>query len=112
MALLSLQDASGPTGATITYGAAGASDTAVGGQGRFLAYRNASGAPITVTIATPELVEGDLAVAERTVSVTNGTDRHIPLPRRYNDGTTGLATITTSSQTSLTVALVQASVTA
>jgi hypothetical protein len=109
MALLTLQDASGNTGATITYGAAGASDTAVGGQGRYLCYRNAAGAPITVTIATPEVVDGDLAVAERTVTVTNGTDRHIPLPRRFNDATTGLATITTSSQTSITVALVQGS---
>lgn len=109
MALLSLQDASGPTGATVTFGAAAASDTAVGGQGRYMVYRNGSGSPITVTIVTPETVDGDLAVTDRTVTVTNGTDRHIPLPRRFNDATTGLSTITTSAQTSITVALVQGS---
>lgn len=111
MAALTLQDASGPTGATITFGAAGASDTMVGGQGRYLHYRNASGGSINVTVVTPETVDGDLAVTDRVVAVAAGTDRIIPVPRRYNDATTGIATITTSSQTSITVASVQAPVT-
>lgn len=107
MALLTRQDASGPTGATITpVAAAGGGDTMVGGQGVHLYVNNGGGSPITVTLVTPETVEGALAVADRAVTVTNGTFREIPVPSRYNDPSTGLASITYSAVTSVTVAAI------
>jgi hypothetical protein len=51
-------------------------------------------------------VEGALAVADRAVTVTNGTFREIPVPSRYNDPSTGLASITYSAVTSVTVAAI------
>lgn len=113
MALLANQDGSGPTGATITpVAAAGGGDTMAGGSGRFLYVANGGGSPITVTLVTPEQVEGALAVADRTVSVTNATFRHIPVPSRYNDPSTGLASITYSGVTTVTVAACSTLVTA
>lgn len=112
MALLANQDASGFSGAAITPVTptnAGAGDTMVGGSGRFLYVNNGGGSPITVTITTPETVEGALAVADRAVTVTNGTFRIIPIPSRYNDPATGLATVVFSSNTTVTAAAVQTS---
>lgn len=112
VALLTRQDASGYTGATITFTAAAAGgDTMVGGQAVHLLVNNGGGSPITVTLATPETVEGSLAVANRDVTVTNGTIREIPVPSRYNDPATGIAAITYTSATSVTVAAVQGSAT-
>lgn len=108
MALLARQDASGPAGATITPVAATVTtgDTLVGGQSVMLYINNGSGSPITATITTPETVEGSLAVADRAVTVTNGTFRMVPIPSRYNDPTTGLATVICSAVTSVTVAAI------
>ena len=110
MALLAIQDASGFLGATITpVSAAGGGDTMVGGSARFLYVNNGGGSPITVTLATPETVEGALAVADRAITVTNATFRIIPVPSRYNDPSTGLTSITYSGVTSVTVAAVAVS---
>lgn len=112
MALLTRQDASGFTGATVAFtAAAGGGDTVVGGQCVHLLVNNAGGSSITVTLVTPETVEGGLAVGDRPVTVTNGTIREIPVPSRYNDPSTGLASITYSGVTSVTVAAVQGSAT-
>jgi hypothetical protein len=113
MALLTRQSASDLTGATITFSAATVTtgDTLVGGQSVHLLVNNASGSPITLTLTTPETVEGSLAVADRAITVTNGTIREIPVPSRYNDPTTGLATFICSAVTSVTVAAVQGSAT-
>jgi hypothetical protein len=111
MALLARQDASALAGALITpVSAAGGGDTMVGAQGVHLYVNNGGGAPITVTLVTPEVVEGSLAVTDRTVSVTNGTWKLIPVPSRYNDSTTGLASITYSAVTTVTVAAILCSV--
>lgn len=107
MALLTRTDASGPTGAAVTpVSAAGGGDTIVGGQCVQLYVNNGGGSPITVTLVTPETVEGSLAVTDRAVTVTNGTFRLIPVPSRYNDPATGLASITYSGVTTVTVAAV------
>lgn len=113
MALLTRQNASGLDGATITFSAATAAtgDTLVGGQGVHLLVNNGSGAGITVTLTTPETVEGTLAVADRAVTVGAGAIREIPVPSRYNDRTTGLATAVCSAVTSVTIAAVQGSAT-
>lgn len=107
MALLARQDASGLAGALITpVTAAGGGDTMVGGQCVQLYVNNGGGSPITVTLVTPETVEGTLAVTDRAISVTNGTFKLIPVPSRYNDPATGFASITYSAVTSVTVAAI------
>jgi hypothetical protein len=105
VALLTRQDASGPTGVTVAFSAASAgNDTVVGGQCVKLLVNNGGGSSITVTLVTPESVEGSLTVQDRAVTVTNATIREIPVPSRYNDPTTGLTTIQYSAVTSVTVA--------
>lgn len=88
MALIPRQDASGPTGAQITFASSAASDTIVGGQNVMLWCNNTSGGALTVTLTTPETVEGSLAVADRVVTCAVGF-RAIPVPSRYNDPSTG-----------------------
>jgi hypothetical protein len=114
VALIPRQNASGLDGATVAFSAAtsGPGDTVVGGQAVHLLVNNASASPITVTLVTPESIEGTLAVADRAVVVTNATIREIPVPSRYNDPVTGLATVTYSLATTVTVAAVQGSVVA
>ena len=97
MALLTRQDASGLAGAAITLTQATASDTLVGGQCVHLLITNTSGSPTTVTLVTPETVEGTLAVTDRAVVVSTATTVEIPVPSRYNDPATGLATVTFSA---------------
>jgi hypothetical protein len=105
MALLTRQDASPLLGSLITpVAAAGGGDTMVGAQGVHLYINNGGGSPITVTLVTPETVEGALAVADRAITVTNATFKIIPVPSRYNDSITGLASITYSGVTTVTVA--------
>jgi hypothetical protein len=94
MTLIARQDASGPTGAALTFQTSTASDTMVGGQCVHLLVNNTSGATRTVTLVTPESVEGSLAVADRAITVANSTIREIPVPSRYNDPTSGVTTVT------------------
>lgn len=96
-------------GTTITFAAAGASgDKAAPGDGVKLLVNNGAGSPITVTMATPGLIDGDLAVADRTVTVAAGAIRGIPLPDSLyaNAADSGLAAWTYSSNTSVTVAVI------
>ena len=84
--------------------AAGGGDTAETGGGVFLVVKNASGASITVTLVTPEVFDGDLTLLDRAVSVAATTGQSfIPLTSRYRDPTTGVASITYSAVTSVTV---------
>lgn len=99
-------------GAVITpVAAAGGGDAMACGQDKVLEIVNGGGSPITVTIAIPAGTSGypNAAYTSTAVSVTNGTTKWIgpiaaPL---YQDPTTGLATITYSGVTSVTVAAVQ-----
>lgn len=109
MALYTRQDASPLAGATITFTAVASSDTLVAGQAVHLLVNNASGSSITVTLVTPETVEGALAVADRAITVAAGAIREIPVPSRYNDPVSGLATVQYSAITTVTAAAVQAS---
>jgi hypothetical protein len=91
--------------------AAGGGDTAETGAGVFLVVKNASGSSITVTVATPETFDGDLTLADRTVSVAATTGQSfIPLTSRYRDPTTGVAAITYSGVTTVTVGVFRVSV--
>lgn len=103
MATLAIQTI-GITGATPAYvSAAGGGDKVVPGQGSFIHVKNGSGGSITVTIATPELVDGDLAVADRAVAVAGGAEAMISIPGRYAAPSDGLAAVTYSAVTSLTI---------
>ena len=96
-------------GATITFVAAAAGgDTCETGPGIVLHVKNGDATAHTVTLATPETVDGDLAVADRTVNVAAGAEVAIPVTRRYRDPTTGLCALTYSAVTSVTVAVVRA----
>lgn len=95
----------GPTYAA----AAGGGDTFTPGDDVFLHVKNGGGAPITVTVVTPNTV-GTLAIADVTVSVPAAGERMIgPMPRQtFSRSADGLGDITYSAVTSVTVAVLDA----
>jgi hypothetical protein len=108
MALLTTQNVV-LTGLTPTYGAVAASDTFTPGPRTFLHVKNAGGSPDTCVVS---VLAGDppggLVIADNSVSVTNGQERMIgPFPNQYfGDPVTGLATVTHSFTTTVTVAVI------
>src|SRR6266545_3844613 len=90
--------------------AAGGGDAMPCGPTNSLKVVNGGGSSITVTIAIPAGASGypNAAYTSTAVSVTNGTTKDIGpiLGPLYQDPTTGLATITYSGVTSVTVAAV------
>jgi hypothetical protein len=85
----------------------GGGDAMAVGSGMFLRAKNASGGNITVTIAIPAGASGYPNVAYTSTAVvvplTTGDMLIGPISSLYADPTTGLATITYSGVTSLTV---------
>jgi hypothetical protein len=100
MALLPTQsiDADGLAPAYVS--AAGGGDTCA--PSTFLHVKNGSGAPITVTLATPGKVAG-LDIADRPVSVPAAGERMIRVGDEYRNPATGLCAITYSGVTTLTI---------
>lgn len=88
--------------------AANASDDAETGVGVFLVVKTA-GTITTVTITTPEVFDGDLALADRAVVTVATGETIIPLTSRYRDPTTGRCTIGFSPTTSVTRCVVRVS---
>jgi hypothetical protein len=84
-------------------------DTTQTGAGLFLALKNGDSAAHTVTLATPQTVDGDLTVSDRTVSVAAGKTSVIPLTDRYRDPATGRAALTYDGVTSVSVAVIRMS---
>lgn len=82
--------------------AAGGGDTAQTGAGVFLVVKNGDSGSHTVTLATPETVDG-LAVADRALAVAAGQTAVIPVTDRYRNPSTGRAAITYDGVTSVTV---------
>jgi len=82
-----------------------ASDTVPGGV--VLDIRNGSGSTLTVTIVTPQLIRGDLAVTDRVVSILTTANKYVFIPNNetYVDQTTGLVTVQFSVQASVTYAV-------
>lgn len=112
MALLAVQSITRAGLASAYAAAAGGGDTFLPDGRTFLHVKNASGGAITVTIVTPRTDAYGNAIADNTVSVPATTgDRMIgPFPAEaYADPTTGLANITYSGVTSLTVGAFQLS---
>lgn len=105
MALLTTQQMTSAGAAITLASAAAGGDTADVSNGRtFLWCKNGGGSSITVTLTTPGTIDGDLAVADRAVTVANGAEKLIgPLsPVVY--GT--VVSIAYSAVTSVTVAAV------
>lgn len=93
------------TGLEVAYVAAAAGgDKCATGPGCFLHVVNDGGGALTVTLVTPQVLRGDLAVGDRTVSVTAGESRMIAVPAFYASPADNLASITYSGVTSVTVA--------
>lgn len=100
------------TGLAPTYAAAaGGGDTFTPDDRTFIQVKNGSGGAITVTVATPGTIIG-LGIADVSVSVPATTgDRMIgPFPaQHFADPADGLADITYSGVTSLTIGVFKAS---
>jgi hypothetical protein len=95
------------TGLNPTYAAAsGGGDTVKTGKNVFLHVKNGHSSPQTVTIATPGSV-GGLAIADLAIAVPNAGERMIgPIDDTFRDSN-GLAAITYSGTTLLTVAAIR-----
>lgn len=93
---------------TLLSAAASGGDDAATGAGVFLLVQNTGGSARTVTLVTPQLVDGDLTVADRefAVAATSGLNV-IPLPDLYRDPATGRASITYDDATGLSVCVVR-----
>ncbi len=91
--------------------AAGGGDKFTPDRDTFLRIANGGGSPITVTIVTPRADALGNAVADNAISVTNAQERIIgPFPAEYYaDPADGLANITYSSPTSVTVGIFKVS---
>jgi hypothetical protein len=84
--------------------AAAGGDKVTPGDRTFLHVKNGGGAPITVTITAVRLCS-DGGLHNSVVSVTNGEDRVIgPVDSRFAAVADGLAAVTYSAVTSVTVA--------
>lgn len=97
-------------GLTPTYAACAAGgDKVTPGDHTFIHVKNASVGSINVTIATPGVVAGDLAIGDRVVAVGAGSEKMIPVPEDpYEQPSDGLAWITYSAVTTLTIAVLSA----
>lgn len=76
------------------------------GRTTFLHVVNGDASPITVTIATPGTTKYGLAIEDRAVTVGASDEQMIPIdPEQYGDpADSGLASVSYSSVTSVTVA--------
>jgi hypothetical protein len=63
---------------------------------------NASGADVDVTMVTPQTVDGDLAVADRVVTVPLGEARYIRATTTYRNPADGLVSLTWEATASVT----------
>lgn len=86
-------------------GATGGGDACTPGAKVFLHAKNGSGAPITVTVDAVSIPEPDMQVTDLAVSVPAGGERMIgPIDApTFAQPSTGLANITYSGVTSLTI---------
>jgi hypothetical protein len=107
MAILATQGFnSAPGGAAVTLvAAAGGGDKAAPGDDVYLLVRNADASPINVTLVTVGLAFNGAALADTVVAVAAGATKLIPVRREYIDPADGLAAITYSAVTSVTVAV-------
>jgi hypothetical protein len=96
-------------GTVVAFSAAAAGgDTCATGSDVKLLVKNDSASAVTVTITTPGAVDGDLAIADRAVTVGAGAIKAVPVTDRYRDPETGVASISYApSVTSVSVAVIR-----
>jgi hypothetical protein len=95
-------------GTDVTFAAAtGGGDHIGTGPGVLFLVKNGGGSAITVTLATPNNIDG-LAIADRTVSVGAGVTTAIPIATDlYSDPADAQCHVTYSGVTSVTIAVVK-----
>lgn len=106
MALLASQSINRAGLSTAFAAAAAGGDTFLPNSNTFLEVKNASASPVTVTIVTPRNNAYGNPIADNTISVpaTTGDKMIGPFPAdEYADPTTGLASVTYTASTSVTV---------
>jgi hypothetical protein len=74
--------------------------------GVVLHIKNANAAPCVLTMVTPGVADGDLAIADRTRTVTNGTEAFLVVPKNqvYRD-VDNMVALTWSVTSSVTFAV-------
>lgn len=87
-----------------TYATPTLSDTAP--VGTVLIVKNGSASSITVTLTSPKTLETGDAYPSKVVTVAAGGEAWIPVLRVYASASTQLATITYSSVTTVTAAVI------
>ncbi|MGW6295169.1 hypothetical protein [Streptomyces sp. NPDC055058] len=87
--------------------AASGGDDCATGAGVLLVVHNGSAGSVTVTLATPETVDGDLDVEDRQVAVAAAAWAVIPVTSRYRNPSTGRADISYSPATDVDVAVIR-----
>ena len=110
MAVLTVGSVTRTGAATALVAAAAGGDTFANDGRTFIHVKNGGASPITVTVpAVSRCSQGQLH--DVAVSVTNGTEKRIgPFPPSiYNNPTTGIASITYSAVTTVTVEAVSLS---
>jgi hypothetical protein len=68
---------------------------------------NAGVAPVTVTMVTPQTVDGDLAVADREIAVPDGEARLFKATRLYRNPSDNLVDLTWSDVTDVTFEVIK-----
>lgn len=108
MATLAAQNARVVGGKTVTMSAAsGSGDRAPVGNDVFLLVRNGSESSVTVTLDSTGKTFNAGDVPDTAVAVAAGATAIVPLVRAYRSESDGLAGISYSAATSVTVAIVQ-----
>lgn len=104
MALLTKQTVDA-AGTVITYSAAtGGGDTAKFDDDSTLRVKNGGGSSINVTISDPGTTPAGNGSSGRVVAVAGGAEKTIKVKRSLNNPNTGVAAISYSAVTSVTVA--------
>lgn len=105
MATLTTQSATAIAGRTITFAAASAGgDKVAPGSNVFLLVRNNSAAAITLTLTATGIAFNGQAIPSTTLSIAAGGEAIIPVTAEYRAASDGLAAITYSAVTTVTVA--------
>lgn len=98
-----------PAGTAPTFTAATASDTVEVGERVWIEYRSTHSSTTTVTVLGKGVLDNGDTVPGKVYTLGIGSvtmaELHIPMYRSYQDSVTGLATITTSQQTAVTMAV-------
>lgn len=112
MGLLAYQEVQSLTGLIASYATPTVSDTFVPGNDVFLHFKNTNAATRLITVVTPRTAVAGLAIPDvtHTIAALTGDVFLGPFPaQHFADPATGLATVTTSVVTNVTVALLKLS---